>query len=148
MIGRWRKDSFNSISAIADQSYETAIYPTLLDSLHTLLNSCFDSSAEAKLDEEHEAMLRRLVDVAERWNRLIKGNVVLLGEFQPIAYPCGDGFQSNHMSRVTDSGAERTQSILGTVELGLIKYIALGNNQEPEETILHHAAVVSEKSFA
>lgn len=141
-------DSFNSISAAANQSSDPALYQALLDSVYILLGGCFDTSIEVKLDTEHEMMLRKLVDIAGRWNRLIKGSVVLLGEFQPIVYPCGDGFRSDYMvEAVGSSGVKQIQSILGTIGLGLIRYIALGNDQEPEKTILYQAVVVSEKSF-
>lgn len=147
VTGRWRRDSFNSISASTGQSYDTMIYPAVLGSLHVLLRSFFDSSLNVKLSEEHETTLRRLVDMAERWNRLMKGSVTLLGEFQPVAYPCGSPFKAKFMTMPETEEAKTNKSdypgsILGTVELGLIKHIALGNNQQPEETILSKAAVV------
>lgn len=97
-------------------------------------------------------MLRKLADMAERWNQLLKGDIVLLGEFQPIAYPCGNSFKANIMTEAEAAkrnGTEHSQakSILGTVGLGLIKSYAIGGNREPEEEVVHKAMVVSEKWF-
>jgi hypothetical protein len=116
-----------------------------------LLGSYFESSVDVTLTKEHETMLSKLIDKAERWNQLLKGSVVLLGEFQPKVYCYGNEFRSDYMSEIgaTSNGTDHDhpRTILATIELGLIKYYALGGNRDPEETVIHKAEIVSEKWF-
>lgn len=150
MAGRWRKDTFNSISnnpALSRQVHPNTTRQIISNSLSDLIGVFFDHRVDGLLTEEHTTMLNKLIAMAEDWNRLTRGSVVFHGDFQPIVYPYGENFQPSLMSefgaKSNDTNCPKFN--LATIELGLIKYYALGGNQEPEMTVPRKAVTASEK---
>ncbi|KAL5632544.1 hypothetical protein ACGC1H_005478 [Rhizoctonia solani] len=148
VTGRWRKDAFNSISK--DPTLGGRIEPNneklhqlLTEALSTLLGKIVAIQPHDVL-QEHDKALVKVITKAEQFNNLLKGVVSMLGDFRPIAFHFGEAFQSNYMTEVTSSPkkAKHPETILATVELGLVKSYALGGNQNPEETVLRKAVVL------
>lgn len=147
VAGRWRKDSFNSISRTSFASSQSTIRQHITSSICILIGFFFNHPIVGLLTKEHEQMLDKLIAMAENWNLMVKGSVVFHGDFRPIIYPyCGE-FQSNRMSEfgAKPNDTNYPKASLATVELGLIKYYAVGQNQEPEETVLRKVMIASEK---
>lgn len=152
MAGRWRRDSFNSIStgsASCSRTYINTTRRVIIESLLALAGIEANSlrSVSGQLTQEHERQLTKLISMAESWNRLVKGSVVSHGDFQPIIFPYSCDFQPSHMSEyaVKPNNTDYPRISLATVELGLINRYAVGGNREPEVTVVRRATIVSEK---
>ncbi|CAE6524454.1 unnamed protein product, partial [Rhizoctonia solani] len=103
--GRWRRDTFNSISRVLtskgqDKLNGEKIHGLITRALGTLLGKVDGIKPEGVL-KEHARALAKLVAKAEAYNLLIKGGVSFLGDFQPIIFPFGQEFQPSHMSEVS-----------------------------------------------
>ncbi|CUA67154.1 Myosin-2 [Rhizoctonia solani] len=145
--GRWRRDAFNAISkspALGNQDQPNS------ERMHALINKAlvallekFDGIQPEHVLKEHHQALAKLITKAEGLNQLLKGEVSVLGDFQPVAFPFNQAFQSSHMTEVTSKPKKpvHPDTILGTLGLGLIMNHASGGGQEPEETVLHRATV-------
>lgn len=153
VAGRWRKDAFNAISNTMSSDHQTrvnTIYEAIVGSLRKLLESYFSPLSSNSLNEEHEITLKKLANMAEGLNQLLKGDIVFLGDFRPMAYPSGSDFQPDFMSEpggARSEGTESPQTILATVELGLVKHFALGGNQEPQKIVVRNASIVSDRIY-
>ncbi|CAE7132071.1 unnamed protein product [Rhizoctonia solani] len=145
--GRWRRDTFNYMSGVStskgqDKLNGERMYALIIGALGTLLGKIDGIKPEDVL-QEHDKALVKLITMAEEFNRLIKGGVSALGDFQPIAFPFGQEFQPSHMSEVNSKPKKLVHPdiILATVGLGLVKRQALGGDQKPEEMVLRNAIV-------
>ncbi|KAG8703477.1 hypothetical protein FRC11_010688 [Ceratobasidium sp. 423] len=142
VAGRWRRDAFNSISKNRDKPEGERIHRLITDALSVLLGKIVKIPPGGLL-KGHEKAFVKVITKVEQLNRLLKGGVSILGDFQPIAFPFGEAFQPNYMSEVSSKSnkAKQPDKILATVELGLVKAIASGGSQKPEEVILRKAVV-------
>ncbi|KAG8706565.1 hypothetical protein FRC11_008145 [Ceratobasidium sp. 423] len=149
VAGRWRKDAFNSISRSGDTTLGMPdnrdgerMHRRITSTLSTLLGKIVEIPPHEVL-KEHSRALNKVITKAEEFNRLLKGEVSILGDFQPIAFPFGEAFQPSYMSEVNSKPkkAKQPETILATVELGLIKRYALGGSRIPEETVLRKAVM-------
>ncbi|CAE7096824.1 unnamed protein product [Rhizoctonia solani] len=145
--GRWRKDTFNSISRILtstgqDKPNGERMRELITGVLGTLLGKIDGIKPEDVL-KGHDKALDKLITKAEGFNILIKGGVSVLGDFQPIIFPFGQEFQPSHMSEVSSKPKKPVypDTIFATVGLGLMKRQALGGYQKPEEMVLCSAVV-------
>ncbi|KAG8730358.1 hypothetical protein FRC11_006886 [Ceratobasidium sp. 423] len=147
VAGRWRRDTFRSMSkspALSDQGKpdDERMHRLITEALSTLLRKLIEVQPHGFL-KEHSKALIKVITKAEEFNRLLKGEVSILGDFQPIAFSFGEAFQPSYMSGVNPKPkkAKQPETILATVELGLIKRYALGGNRMPEETVIRKAVV-------
>ncbi|CAE6449585.1 unnamed protein product [Rhizoctonia solani] len=140
--GRWRRDTFNSISRSQGKPNGERMHGLITGALVTLIGK-IDGIKPSDVLKEHDKALVQLITKAEGLNHLLKGSVSVLGDFQPIAFPFGQAFQPSHMSGVVSKRKKpiHPETILATVGLGLTKSYALGRDQEPEETVLCTAVV-------
>ncbi|KAG8709532.1 hypothetical protein FRC11_005473 [Ceratobasidium sp. 423] len=147
VAGRWRKDAFNSISrnpafGSQDKPDDERVHRHITGALSTLLGKIVETPPH-DIIKEHDKALSKLINKAEQLNRLLKGEVSLLGDFQPITFPFGEAFQPDYMTEISSKPKKPTRpdTILATIGLGLIKSHASGGNQRPEEIVLRKAVV-------
>ncbi|CAE6498250.1 unnamed protein product [Rhizoctonia solani] len=147
IAGRWRRDAFNSISrSLAfksqDQSVGEKMHRLITEALSVLLGKIVGILPHELL-KEHDKALVKVVAKAEEFNRLLKGSVSILGDFQPIGFPSGESFRPECMSEVNSKPkkGKQPETIVATVGLGLIKSYALGGGRQPEMVILRNAVV-------
>ncbi|KAJ1303492.1 hypothetical protein OPQ81_011678 [Rhizoctonia solani] len=148
VAGRWRKDAFNSISR--DQSSgsqhtpdDNRMHRIITGALSKLLGKVVEIGAHEVLGK-HDRELLKVISKAEDLNRLLKGGVAMLGDFEPTVFPFGEKFQPDYMSEVNSKSkkAKHPETILATTELGLVKIYAVGGGRKPERTVLRKAAVI------
>lgn len=82
------------------------------------------------------------------WNALLKGGVVLLGDFQPVAHQHGSPFKRELMSVFEPKrGGRDPEEMLSTIGLGLFLSRATGGEKEPEQVVICKVLVASEDLF-
>ncbi|KAG8685582.1 hypothetical protein FRC11_010393 [Ceratobasidium sp. 423] len=147
VAGRWRKDAFNSISrnpafGTQDKPDDERVYRHITGALSTLLGKIVETPPH-DIIKEHDKALSKLINKAEQLNRLLKGEVSLLGDFRPITFPFGEAFRPDCMTDISSKTKKPTHpdTILATIGLGLIKSHASGGNRRPEEIVLRKAVV-------
>ncbi|KAG8737709.1 hypothetical protein FRC10_007908 [Ceratobasidium sp. 414] len=151
--GRWRKDAFNSICHLigpigTEQTKSKVAEAILSNGLNPLLKYFFEPSAGVALEQQHRALLKNLVSSAWNWNAFLKGSVVLLGDFQPVAYRYGDAFDPEHMLEFEAERDDKTpEYILSTIGLGMVLAYAEGGGNEPKTSVICKASVITEKVF-
>ncbi|GAB1520877.1 hypothetical protein RhiTH_003966 [Rhizoctonia solani] len=147
VAGRWRKDAFNALSNGSglegqDAPSHERVHQLTMGALATLLEKFIDTQPHKILNESDKS-LAKIIAKAEELNRLLKGGVSQLGDFQPILFSFGEQFNPDHMS-TNSTKSKKTkppERILATIEMGLTKKVALGRGQKPEETVLRRAVV-------
>jgi hypothetical protein len=108
----------------------------------------FFGRKDTTLDRQHFNRLRQLIKQAWEWNLKLKGEVVVLGDFDLIAYdPCSE-FDATLMKKLEGPCGPEATSILGTLGLGLVSRRAVGGGQPPEETLVCKAVVVTDSLYA
>jgi hypothetical protein len=116
--------------------------------INPLLANFFGGSTNAVLEQQHITLLGELVSSAWNWNEWLRGSVVLLGDFQPVAYQYGDVFDPQRMEEFEAERSEKVPGhILATIGLGIEHLRARGGEAEPEHVFLCKAIVASEKLF-
>ncbi|KAH7336817.1 hypothetical protein B0J17DRAFT_718736 [Rhizoctonia solani] len=148
VVGRWRRDAFNAISrdlllGNQDNPNGERMHRLITGALSALLGKLVAIQPHDVLKEYDRALLK-VIAKAEDLNRLLKGGVSILGDFQPTVFPFGEAFRPDYMSEVNSKPKKTKQpdTILATIELGLIKSNALGDGRKPEKTVLRRAVVV------
>ncbi|CAE6459246.1 unnamed protein product [Rhizoctonia solani] len=148
VAGRWRRDTFNSISkspSIKDQdaSGDERLHRLITEALSLLMGKLIDIQPQEIL-KEHNKELRRVIAKAEELNQLLKGSVSFLGDFHPVVFSFGETFHADYMTPIGSKAKKikHTGTIVITVEMGLIKKSALGRGQKPEEMVLRKAIVL------
>jgi hypothetical protein len=149
----WRKNSFNSISHQISPTKLVQLQAKLAntiasDNLGPLLKCFFGPSASVVLEKQHITLINELVSLAWNLNSLLKGSIVILGDFRPMAYRYGSTFDVKYMSEFEGKRGEKIpEHILSTIGLGMTLLRARGGEEEPEQIILCKALVASEKLF-
>ncbi|QRV77750.1 50S ribosome-binding GTPase [Ceratobasidium sp. AG-Ba] len=124
VAGKWRKDTFNSISRSIGSARIQEIRANLSkmimsEGIEPLLANFFQPSDNVTLEDHHIESIRELVAMAWDLNVFLKGVVVLLGDFIPVAYRYGRDFDPNLMSEFEDEpGRSPPSYILSTIGFG------------------------------
>ncbi|KAF8755038.1 hypothetical protein RHS01_05538 [Rhizoctonia solani] len=149
IAGRWRRDTFNSISGSPSLGTQNKLgngstHQLVTEALFILLGKIAGVDPPEIL-KEHIRDLNKAIAKGDELNRLLKGGVSFLGNFQPTWFSAGDSFQSDYMTEVKSgsklNSPNNTEAILATIELGLTNDYALGDGQKPLRTILRQAVV-------
>ncbi|KAG8792443.1 hypothetical protein FRC12_006090 [Ceratobasidium sp. 428] len=152
--GRWRKSAFTSISrsiglAGAVQAKARITEAIVSEKLNPLLSLFFGSAAGVALEKQHFELLGGLVSSAWSLNELLKGSVVLLGDFCPAAYSYGHEFDPDFMSEFEGQHTDETpEYILSTIRLGMLLGKARGEGKDPQTSVFCKASVITEKLFS
>lgn len=97
------------------------------------------------LEERHYIELERLVRTAWEWNSMLKGEVLLLGDFAQTNYDAGTCFNPQLMTEYdTRPGGPKPSTVLATLALGLDSSHAVGSGRPPELTNVCKAIVATE----
>lgn len=115
------------------------------DAINPLIAFFFGREAGVTLDDQHYLRLEQIVRTAWEWNLTLKGEVLLLGDFEPTDYQAGSRFNSHLMTEFEATPGEvEPKFILATLALGLDSSRALGGGQSPEVTHVYKAVVATE----
>lgn len=149
---QWRANSFKGLcnreGVNIDTDIEHILQHLIHDGLSLLIEHVFGPEAGVQLLEHHIGQLRNLVRAAWDWNLVLKGKVVMLGDFHLTyhAPPCR--FDGTLMTEFEPNRQNlNPQSVIGTLGLGLISLRAVGNEHVPEKTVVYKAVVATETLY-
>lgn len=109
-----------------------------------LITHFFGREAGVALKKEHHDSLERLVRTAWEWNSTLKGEILLLGDFEPTNYRHVSLFDPQLMAEFeAKPGGKEPKAMLATIALGLNCWRAVGGNRPPEMTHVCKAVVAT-----
>lgn len=152
VAGKWRSSTFKSLyrseSPDATVGRVNALTQEFVrDGLGPLI-TLFFGQMDLILEMQHFNRLQKLITRAWDWNSKLKGEVIMLGDFEQIAYIPPPSFDAALMEEFElNPRKPRPESVLGTLALGLVSRRAVGGGQVPEETIVYKAQVATENMY-
>jgi hypothetical protein len=153
VAAKWRANCFKSIykpeTPDTTTNHVQLITQKLADdSLAPLIAYFFGQEAGVVLEGQHFDRLVRLVRTAWDWNSMLKGEVIMLGDFYQTFYAPAHDFNDTLMSEFEpNSRKPKPKSILGTLGLGLLSARAVGGGKSPEITVVLKAVVATESLY-
>lgn len=117
--------------------------------LDRLFKGVFGQEAQVTLPEQHYGCLREIVTLAWDWNQVLKGTIVLLGDFQPVTCANGSAFDPLGMEEfeVVKKNNLSSGVVLFTTGLGLILSRSKVKGSVPVEEVVCRATVVTEQRY-
>lgn len=104
----------------------------------------FFGPKDISLERVHFDRIGKLVTRAWGWNSRLKGEVIMLGDFDQTAYTPASRFDPTLMEEFEPASHKpRAESILGTIAMGLVCRRAVGGGQPPEDTVVCKMLVVT-----
>jgi hypothetical protein len=92
--------------------------------------------------------LEGLVRIAWNWNSMLKGEVIMLGDFSQVCYAPLSCFDPVSMDEFEPDGKRSPpEFMLGTLALGLVSSRAVGGGRSPETTVVCKAVVATESLY-
>ncbi|CAE6459228.1 unnamed protein product [Rhizoctonia solani] len=151
-LGRWRTASFAAISHIIGEPELSRLkvqagLEILNDNLTPMLGHLFGPGKSVQLSGAHKQSLAELVTQAWDWCVMLRGEIVLLGDYQPIAYRYGAPFDTNIMSEFEPQPGSQPVRILSSIGLGLNVGLAQGTGNGLFRTTILKVPVVTEGWF-
>ncbi|KAG9126353.1 hypothetical protein FRC07_003746 [Ceratobasidium sp. 392] len=151
---KWRANSFLAVSKNNDSEVRTQHIRTHVENIKTqdfagLFAGFFDEDTNVSLEGSHDEELERLVSLAWDWNHILKGSVVMLGDFQPTVYDNGVPFDPSCMADFEPKkGSKKVpQTALCTIGLGLKVSRSKVKGSAVDDTIICKASVVTEHIY-
>jgi hypothetical protein len=151
VAGKWRSNTFKSIyqpekEATVDH-IDALAHEFVRNYLSPLITHFFEGK-DITLDRKYFNRLHQLMKRAWDWNSKLKGEVIMLGDFDTSGYAPRSKFDPTLMEEF-ESNARKPQakSVLGTLGLGLISLRAVGGGQPPEETVVCKAVVATNNLY-
>ncbi|KAG8695085.1 hypothetical protein FRC08_008054 [Ceratobasidium sp. 394] len=153
VAARWRANYFKAIykprtpDAVA---YHIGVIARefVNSSLSPLLTYCFGEKAEVEPENQQLDRITRLFRAAWDWNFVLKGEIVLQGDFHPTYYGPLHRFDPDVMTEFKPNPRKpQPEYILGTLGLGLSSSHAVGGGKRPEETVVYKATVVTKSLY-
>ncbi|KAG8737714.1 hypothetical protein FRC10_007913 [Ceratobasidium sp. 414] len=147
VAAKWRANCFKSIfkpegpDAVA-QRVNVVVREFVDTNLTPLLTYFFGQASGVRLEHQHLDRLIQLFRMAWDWNSMLKGEVIMLGDFYPTYYAPMHHFDPSLMGEFEpDSRKSQPKYILGTLGLGLLSSRAVGGGKTPEVTVVSKATV-------
>ncbi|QRW06689.1 50S ribosome-binding GTPase [Ceratobasidium sp. AG-Ba] len=143
---RWRANAFLGLCEDCNpEKVRKLIQQSTIESLNNLVSKFFDDQATVLLEAGLEEELEALVALAWNWNHTLKGDVVVLGDFQPTVFEHAVPFDNNQMA---DFEPNRKKALpntaLCTVGMGLKSFRPKTKGGPWEETVVYKARVGTE----
>ncbi|KAG8739172.1 hypothetical protein FRC10_006063, partial [Ceratobasidium sp. 414] len=154
VAAKWRANCFKDIykPRITDAAaYHVGVIARefVCGSLSPLLNCFFGEKAGVELENQHLDRLNQLFRTAWDWNSVLKGDIILQGDFHPTYYGPLHRFDPDVMSEFEPNPLKpQPEYILGTLGLGLLSSHAVGGGKGPEEAVVYKATVATKSLYA
>lgn len=157
IAAKWRASSFIALSegknlkitnpAIADVDQVEAI---VMDDISKLFDNFFGPARPVGLVEHQRDRLRQVLASGLEWNSVLKGEVIMLGDFQPIFYERGSKFSPDNM---LEFEADKKRKLppgvaICTIGLGLALLHTKEQGDNPQKTVVHKPMIVTEHLYA
>ncbi|KAG9086814.1 hypothetical protein FS749_003361 [Ceratobasidium sp. UAMH 11750] len=153
VAAKWRASCFKGIhkpeNPDATTHYINLIVQQFADgSLSPLLTYIFGETAEIQLEHQHLDRILQLFRTAWDWNSMLKGDVIMLGDFHLTYYAPLHRFDASLMTEFEpDPHRPPPNHILGTLGFGLQSSCAVGGGQAPEITDVLQATVATKSLY-
>ncbi|KAG8792441.1 hypothetical protein FRC12_006088 [Ceratobasidium sp. 428] len=148
---KWRAQSFKSSykSETDDDAKYHIVEAFVSDSLAPLILSLFGQNTAISMEARHSDCLVDLVQRAWDWNSILKGEVVLLGDFHQTCYAPLRRFEADLMSEF-EPGSHGCPSkhILGTLGLGLSVSRVVADGKALDSTVILKATVAMKSLYS
>ncbi|QRV77748.1 AIG1 domain-containing protein [Ceratobasidium sp. AG-Ba] len=155
VAGRWRASTFNNMHKYESpeaitQEVDLVVQEFLNGSLAPLVLSFFGEKSGVDLERHHLDGLIKLFRTAWDLNSMLKGEVIMLGDFYPTYYSPTHRFDANLMAEFEPASSDlsHTGPILGTLGLGLLVSRAVGDGKPPDVTVILKATVATTRLYA
>jgi hypothetical protein len=153
IAAKWRAISFKNIynPAQPDEAARRIASITegfFREGLSPLVTYFFGQVESMAMTHQDFDRLDGLIQMAWDWNSMLKGEVIMLGDFSQVSYTPLSRFDSMSMSEFEpDAKRSPPESILGTLALGLISSRAVGGGRSPEMTVVYKAVVATKSLY-
>ncbi|CAE6537627.1 unnamed protein product [Rhizoctonia solani] len=149
VAAKWRESTFMALSEgheFDKPAIEAQVKNLVSGDIQHLLCNIFGPSTDIALPEYLCSQLRDIVTLAWELNYLLKGEVLALGDFQPLCHEYGVPFDPKTMVGLEPHKQRNPDDIviaLCTVELGLIRYYSKGVENDTNPSVVCQAKVVT-----
>ncbi|KAG9103547.1 hypothetical protein FRC06_010032 [Ceratobasidium sp. 370] len=154
IASKWRANSFLALSNNDDPEIRAkhvhgCVEKIMTRDLNVLFANFFGERTSASLAELHKIELEKLVSLAWEWNHILKGSVIVLGDFQPTVYESGVPFDP---SRMVDFEPDRKSkkvpsTALCTIGFGLMVSRSKDKGNVLDDVDVCKASVVTEHVY-
>ncbi|QRV92562.1 coiled-coil domain-containing protein [Ceratobasidium sp. AG-Ba] len=143
---KWRANAFLGLCEDCNpESARKLVQQNIIESLNNIVSKFFDDQATVALKMGLQEELGALVVLAWNWNHTLKGDVVVLGDFQPIVFEHTVPFDNNQMADFEPNRKKAVPSTaLCTIGLGLKSFRPKTKGGPWEETVVYKARVATE----
>lgn len=100
-----------------------------------------------ELEQRQLSQIKELVRTAWDWNATLKGEVIVLGDFHPTYYDPHTTFEPSCHQEFEPRSGVNTDSVLGTLTLGLTCTQSMGNGSQSEVMVVCKALVATESIY-
>ncbi|CAE6473525.1 hypothetical protein ACGC1H_005434 [Rhizoctonia solani] len=147
IAARWRASAFKALSdghKIDESTVESLVENLASGDIQQIFNNLFGESNAVTLTESQRNQLQDVVILAWEFNYLLKGEVVALGDFQPVYHECGVPFDQKTMIGFEPNQQRKPDDVaICTVELGMVLYYSKGAEKDASPSVVCPATVVT-----
>ncbi|KAG9083453.1 hypothetical protein FS749_006020 [Ceratobasidium sp. UAMH 11750] len=154
IASKWRANSFLALSKSNDTEIRAQYVHNYIENIRTqdldvLFSNFFDKKKGVSLADSYEEELEKLVSLAWDWNHVLKGSVVVLGDFQPTIYENGAPFDPGCMVDFEpDRKSKKVPSTaLCTIGFGLMASRSKDKGNVLDDVVVCKASVVTEHVY-
>ncbi|CCO35407.1 hypothetical protein BN14_09525 [Rhizoctonia solani AG-1 IB] len=144
VAAKWRASSFVALSQgnkFNHSVIESQVESLVMSDIQQLLSNIFGGADTVTLTDDQRKKLQDIVTLAWEFNYMLKGEVVTLGDFQPLCYERGTPFNPKTMVEFEPDKKRKPGDIaISTVRLGITLSYSKGIAQHAGPLILINAA--------
>ncbi|KAJ1303489.1 hypothetical protein OPQ81_011676 [Rhizoctonia solani] len=151
VAAKWRASSFVALSKgnkLEKPIMEEQVESLVAGDIQQLFNNLFGRDNEVTLTESQRRQLQDVVAMAWELNYMLKGEVVTLGDFQPLCYARGVPFDPKTMVEFEPDRKRKPGNVaICTVRLGLSLSYSKGAGKDASPVIVYPATVVTQTVY-
>ncbi|CAE6506311.1 unnamed protein product [Rhizoctonia solani] len=147
IAARWRASTFTALSdghKLDKPTIEGLVENLVSGDIQQIFNNLFGENNVVTLIESQRNQLQDVITLAWEFNYLLKGEVVALGDFQPVYHECGVPFDPKTMVGFEPNQQRKPNDVaICTVELGMVLYYSKGAENNASPSVVCQATVVT-----
>jgi hypothetical protein len=154
IAAKWRANTFIALGKRNDIEIRTKfigeyVEQIMTNDLKVLFKGFFGEEVDVSLTEPQYEELKIIVSTAWDWNYVLKGGVVMLGDFQPTT--CENGIPFDPRRMVDFEPNRKSKGSPGvamcTIGLGLTLSRSKAKGSSPDDVVVCKASVVTEQVY-
>ncbi|CEL54217.1 hypothetical protein RSOLAG1IB_11615 [Rhizoctonia solani AG-1 IB] len=151
VAAKWRASSFVALSQgnkFNHSVIESQVESLVMSDIQQLLSNIFGGADTVTLTDDQRKKLQDIVTLAWEFNYMLKGEVVTLGDFQPLCYERGTPFNPKTMVEFEPDKKRKPGDIaISTVRLGITLSYSKGIAQHAGPLIVCPATVITSSIY-